>query len=152
MNAVKYDFDAFLTEGNAAPKREQRKENNNDFVRVQPRTDEELHAQEVYGAKKILGLVLFVVLMFSFVLMQVSAGAQNYEIARMIHKTKMEITVEQSENIRLRSELNGITSIYAVDTYATEILGMSKTENYQVECVDLSGGDSVIFTAPGVFG
>ena len=121
MNAVKYDFDAFLTEGNAAPKREQRKENNNDFVRVQPRTDEELHAQEVYGAKKILGLVLFVVLMFSFVLMQVSAGAQNYEIARMIHKTKMEITVEQSENIRLRSELTGITSIYAVDTYATGI-------------------------------
>lgn len=152
MNAVKYDFDAFIPEGNAAPKKEQTKENKNDFIRVQPRTDEELHAQEIYGAKKTVGLILFVALMFSFVLMQVSAGAKNYELARMIHKTKMEIAVEQSENIRLRSELNGITSIYAVDTYATEILGMSKTENYQVECVDLSGGDSVIYTAPGVFG
>lgn len=151
MNAVKYDFDAFVTEGNAAPQRAPEREEKRDIKRVEPKTSEELHSQEMFGLKKSMGLLLFVSLIFTFVIMQVSAGAKNYEIARLIHKTKQEIAIEQSENIRLNSELNGITSIYAVDTYATEILGMSRVENYQVECVDLSEGDAVIFSS-GLFG
>lgn len=150
--AVKYDFDSFVTEGNAAPQRKEREEKHSKIKKVEPITKEEIKSQEKAGLRKSLSLLLFVSVIFSFVAMQIYAGAKNYELAREIHKIETQLDIAKSENIRLNAELNGITGIAVIDTYATEVLGMTRVESYQIECVDLSGGDAVLFASGGIVG
>ena len=88
--------------------------------------------------------------LFAMVSLQISAGAKNYELMREIQKAEAALEIQQSENIRLNSALNGITGITVIDTYATDVLGMTKVENYQIECIDLSEGDAVLYTS-GLF-
>lgn len=151
-NAVKYDFDAFTTEGTAAPKKKFEEEKRSNIKKVAPKTKDELQAQERAGLKKSVALLVFVSIIFTFIAIQISAGAKNYQLARQIHRLEAELKVEKAENIRLNSELNGITGIAVIDTYATEILGMTRVENYQIECIDLSEGDAVIYSAGGFVG
>ncbi len=150
--AVKYDFDSFVTEGNAVPEKRQYEEQRENIKKVAPKTREELFIQEKAGLRKSVALLVFVCVIFSFVAMQISAGAKNYELARQIHKVEAELEVQKSENIRLNAQLNGITGIAVIDTYATEVLGMTKVENYQIECIDLSDGDAVLYNAKGILG
>ena len=51
--------------------------------------------------------------------------------------------------MRLNAQLNSFTSISNVDDYATRVLGMSKIEGYQVEYIDLSKDDGVIYFSGG---
>jgi hypothetical protein len=81
--------------------------------------------------------------MFMIVSIQIAAIAKDYWLNREIQRVQALIEVEESENVRLSSTLNGITSIAAIETYATEVLGMTKAESYQIECIDLSVGDAV---------
>ena len=85
--------------------------------------------------------------MFVIISMQIVAGAKSYSLDRQIQKAEQLLAIEQAENVRLSSTLNGITGIAVIDTYATEVLGMTKVENYQIECIDLSVGDTVLFTS-----
>ena len=85
------------------------------------------------------GAMLFVLCL------QISVGARQYELARAIAATEAQLREAKSENVRLNAELNGITGIDKICAYATEKLGMVKAESYQVECIDLSGGDAVLF-------
>lgn len=149
--AVKYDFDSFTTAGNAAP-RIKEEEKRDKIKRVAPITKEEIKTQEKAGVRKSLALVLFVSIVFSFIAMQIYAGAKNYELAREIHKIETQLDIAKSENIRLNAQLNGITGIAVIDTYATEVLGMTRVESYQIECIDLSDGDAVLYTSGGFAG
>ena len=149
--AVKYDFDSFTTAGNAAP-RIKEEEKRDKIKRVAPITKEEIKTQEKAGLRKSLALVLFVSIVFSFIAMQIYAGAKNYELAREIHKIETQLDIAKSENIRLNAQLNGITGIAVIDTYATEVLGMTRVESYQIECIDLSDGDAVLYTSGGFAG
>lgn len=151
-NAVKYDFDSFVTEGNAVPKKEVEEERRQKIKKVAPKTREELRAQEGLALKKSIALLVFVSVIFTFIAMQISAGAKNYQLARQIHQVEAELKVAKAENIRLTSQLNGLTGIAVIDTYATEILGMTRVENYQIECINLSEGDSVIYSSGGFLG
>lgn len=142
-----FDFDAFEIHSNAAPVKKENK--NGGLKKVAPRTREQLRAEEMRGLKKSVGLLCFVVIVFGIISMQISAGAKNYELMREIQQVEAQLEIAKSENIRLNSELNGITGIAIIDTYATEVLGMTKVENYQIECIDLSEGDAVLFAASG---
>ncbi len=148
--AVKYDFDSFVNEGNAAPQRKPKEEKRGDIKRVEPRSAEEIKIQEKTGLRKTAALVIFACVIFSFITMQIAAGAKNYELAREIHTLEPELEIKKSENIRLNAALNGITGIAFIDNYATEVLGMTRVENYQIECIDLSEGDSVIYSSGGL--
>ncbi|MBR3597317.1 MAG: hypothetical protein IKL47_10135 [Clostridia bacterium] len=145
-NAYKYDIESFEIHSSAAPeiKKEPKRA---PLKKVAPRTNKELHAEEVRGLKKSAFLLCFVLVIFGVVALQISASAERYELIREIQQVEALLEIEKSENIRLSSELNGITGIAAVDNYATEILGMTKVENYQIECIDLSGGDAVIYSS-----
>ena len=59
------------------------------------------------------------------------------------------IEAEKSENVRLNSQLNGITSIGNIDDYATRVLGMAKVESYQVEYIDLGQDGGVLYSSGG---
>ena len=110
-------------------------------------TKEESRQQEMAGLRKSLRVFAFVLAMFMVVSMQIVAIAKDYWLDREIQKVEQLIAVEEAEFVRLSSTLNGITGIAVIDTYATEVLGMTKVENYQIECIDLSVGDTVLFTS-----
>lgn len=142
-----YDFEYFETGYSAAPQRKAEEKGSPSIKRVAPRTKEEMRQQEMVGLGKSLRVFAFVVAMFMVISMQIVAGAKNYSLDREIQKVEQLLAVEEAENIRLSSALNGITGIAVIDTYATEVLGMTKVENYQIECIDLSVGDTVLYTS-----
>ena len=145
-NAYNYDIESFEVHSSAAPKREAEKKTA-PLKKVAPRTNKELHAEEMRGLKKSVFLLCFVLVIFGVVSLQISASAERYQLIREIQQVEALLEIEESENSRLNSALNGITGIAAVDNYATQVLGMTKVENYQVECIDLSGGDTVIYSS-----
>ena len=61
----------------------------------------------------------------------------------------------KSEGVRLQSELEGKMSLRNVEEYASGEMGLSKTEPYQIEYVQLSKGDRVVLTKnspnPGIW-
>lgn len=152
-NAAKvldFDIEHFeIGASNAAPALNPSKEVKSNIKKLEPRSDEELRAEEMKALKKSVALLCFVLVIFGIVALQISAGAKNYRLMREIQTAQAALNIAQSENVRLNSELNGITSIAIIDSYATEVLGMSKVENYQIECIDMSDGDSVIYTSDG---
>lgn len=142
-----YDFEAFEIHSSAAPKIKEKENKRGNLKKVAPKTKEQLRAEELYGLKKSAALLCFVLVVFGIISMQVAAGAKNYELMRDIQRVEAQLEIANSENIRLNSALNGITGITIIDTYATDVLGMTKVENYQIECVDLSGGDTVLYSS-----
>lgn len=143
-----YDFDieSFEMNSSAAPKREQEIKKV-PLRKVAPRTREDLLREELTGLKKAVALLSLVLVVFGVVALQLSASAESYALSREIQAIERQLDIERSENIRLTSELNGITGISVIDSYATEVLGMTKVENYQIECIDLSGGDAVLYSS-----
>lgn len=142
-----YDFEYFETGYSAAPQRRAGEKGSPSIKKVAPRTREEKRQQEMIGLNRSLRVFAFVLAMFMVISMQIVAGAKNYRLDREIQKVEQLLAVEQAENIRLSSTLNGITGIAVIDNYATEVLGMTKVENYQIECIDLSVGDTVLYTS-----
>lgn len=84
-------------------------------------------------------LAISLVCYFSVMYLRSSCNALEYEIA----KVQIEIAEQQSETIRLTSELNAMLSTEAIDEYAAKN-GMVKAESYQVTYIDLSEGDKVV--------
>lgn len=147
-SAVKiYDYDLGGFEaGSAAPQRK-REVKQVPLRKVSPRSKEELFREEVTGLKKAIALMSIVLTVFGVIALQLSASAESYALSRNIQAVEKQLDIEKSENIRLTSALNGITGIAAIDAYAQDVLGMTKVEKYQIECIDLSGGDTVIYSS-----
>lgn len=146
-NAYDFDIEYFETASSAAPAKKQEEQKAAPLKKVAPRSKEELHKEEIRGLKKSAGILVFVLVIFAMVTLQISASAERYELVRAIQHAESEIKIAQSENIRLNAELNGITGIAIIDSYATDVLGMTKVENYQIECIDLSEGDAVLYSS-----
>ena len=100
---------------------------------------------------KMAFIMIFAAVMLLAVSIHISIGAKSHELSRQIADVKAQIEVQKSENIRLSSELNSITSIGKIDDYATKILGMNKIESYQIEYIELTDGDEVLYSSNGGF-
>lgn len=120
--------------------------------KVKDPTKAQLIAQDLHVFKKSVIVLCFVAVVFGIISLQIYAGAKNYRLTMEIQSAQKELSIAQSENIKLNSELSGITSIAIIDSYATDVLGMTKIENYQIECINLSEGDAVLFTSSGIVG
>ena len=149
---VDYDFDMFDVRdrgvANAAPAvaPERRRP---PLQKVPDVSRQEQRGEERRSMLNTAIILLFAAVILSVLCLQISAGAKSYEVSRQIAAAEAQLSVAKSENVRLNSELNAITNIGRVDSYATKVLGMRKVESYQVEYVDLSQEDSVIYTAEG---
>ena len=146
--ATDYAFDRFETGyagSNAAPKKEAEKRPSLEVV--EPKTEKERRQQAAFSARVSFRIVIASVLMLAVLCLQISAGAKRYELSREIAQIESEIKVAKSENVRLTAVLSGYTSIGKIDDYAENILGMKKLEGYQVEYIDLSEDDGVIYSA-----
>ena len=63
------------------------------------------------------------------------------ELDRQIQSKKTELSVAQSENVRLSMKLDSLISLKNVEEYAQNNLGMVKMESHQIEYIDMSGED-----------
>ena len=143
-----YEFDLFETRGSAAPvRREDPREapQKKTIRRVPKRNKKELADQRRTAFFRSCVIMGFAAAMLIVFCMQISVGARRYELSREIADVESALREAKSENVRLNSELNGITSIDKICTYATQQLGMCKAESYQVECIDMSEGDVILF-------
>ena len=132
--------------GSAAPKRREEEREKPVLKKVKPKTVSQKRREEHNSNLRIGFMIVFVAIVFGVICCQISAGAERYELIRQIDAVEAQIEVAKSENVRLNAELNGKISITKIDSYATDVLGMTKIENYQVECIDLSHGDRVLYS------
>lgn len=133
---------------NAAPKKAaEPKKGVSTIKKVAAKSRKQIKTETRQNAVKAAGAACFLAVIFFALSVQIGALTQQYELFREINAVEQKIEIAKSESIRLNSELNGITSIGAVDNYATKILGMTKAEKYQVKCVDLSEGDKVLYAS-----
>lgn len=95
-------------------------------------------------------IVIFAVMVLAVIGLQINAGARSYELSRQIESVEKKIAEAKTENVRLNNELNSITTIENIDAYARDILGMSKSESYQIRCIDLSDENRVLYSGSGL--
>jgi cell division protein FtsL len=145
---VGYAFDMFeerpVLRSNAAPKREEKKEQ--PLVKVLPNPRRRAQQETRRSAGKSVKIFVVAAVLLAVLCAQISVGARKYEINRQINEIENEISVAKSENVRLSSVLSNYISISEVEEYATKILGMKKLESYQIEYIDLSGEEGVIYS------
>lgn len=150
-----YNFDMFerasnrISAGAAAPQRKPQREE--PLKKVDRKSPQQKKRESRKAASNSVFIVFFSAVMLGVLCLQISSGAKRYELMREIASVETKIEVAKSENVRLSAELNSITSIGKIDDYATRILGMSKIEGYQVEYIELSGGDNVLYSSNSGF-
>lgn len=151
-DARSYDFEMFEARAyvrntgvSAAPKRTEKEDV--PLRKISPDTSRRQRRQAVKTLRTGVTITLVAAIMLGVLCLQISAGAKRYELSRQISRIENEISIAKSENVRLSAQLSGYTSIGKIDDYATKILGMTKLESYQVEYIDLSEDDGVIYTS-----
>lgn len=146
-----YAFDLFETHGSAAPaRREERREPvpaQKPLRRVPSRSKKQIRLQRRVTAVRAFVIGLFAAAVLTMTCLQLSVGAKSYELKREIEKAEVLLQETKSENVRLNAALNGITTVDKICSYATDVLGMIKVESYQVDCIDLSDGDVILYAA-----
>lgn len=116
------------------------------LTKVPPKSKEQNRYENAVCRKKSAVLVFVFIFIFAMIAMQIYPNVQSNELLKQINSAKAEIKIAEAENIRLNSELNSITSIAKIDSYATDILGMNRVESYQVKYINLSQGDKVVYS------
>ena len=151
MNGQDYAFELF-EDGNAvrarsaaAPQRHAEEQGASQLKQVSPKSMDDKRREEHITNRKIALMIAFVAVVFSVIFCQISAGAERYELIRQIAAVEEQIETAKSENVRLNAALEAKMSINRIDTYAEEVLHMKKIESYQVECVDRTQGDQVLY-------
>ena len=155
QSAEAYDFSIFEVDDSSAARKLQnaqpvgepvRKRNTNPNLRVvkaTPVQTEKQLAQLSY--KKVAAVVVCCFMMFSLIALFINNSVKSTELMNAINEMEVTIANAQSENVRLSSAIDSMFSIANVEKYATDVLGMTKMENYQIQYVDLSSDDQVLY-------
>ncbi|MBR3954030.1 MAG: hypothetical protein IKJ63_00980 [Clostridia bacterium] len=165
QRAEAYDFATFEPkDGSAArklntaqpvgePVRKRNVRPNPNLKIVEPNARQTVKQQERLSAKKVFAVLFCCVMMFGFIAMFINNSVKSTELMNSINEMEINIANAQSENVRLSSSIDSMFSIAKVENYATNVLGMTKMENYQIQYVDLSSEDQVLFAGESsVFG
>ncbi len=157
QRAEAYDFAAFEPrEGAAArnmnnaqpagePLRKKNVRPNPHLKVVEPNAVQTVKQQERISAKKVFAILFCCTLMFGFIALFINNSVKSTELMNAINEMEVNIDNAQSENVRLSSAIDSMFSIAKVENYATNVLGMTKMENYQIQYVDLSSADQVLY-------
>ena len=157
QRAEAYDFATFEPkDGSAArklntaqpvgePARKRNVRPNPNLKIVTPDANRTEKQQARVSAKKVLAVLFCCSLMFGFIALFINNSVKSTELMNAINEMEVSIDNAQSENVRLSSAIDSMFSIAKVENYATNVLGMTKMENYQIQYVDLSSEDQVLF-------
>ena len=152
QSAQAYDFSLFEPkDGNAAraaqpAEKPERKAGSNPQLKVVEKQSAGQSAQQKVGARTIVSIFVCCAFMFSLIALFISNSVKTTELMGEINAIELKISNMKSENVRLSAAIDGMFSIAKVDAYATDVLGMTKMENYQIQYVDLSSTDKVLYS------
>ncbi len=90
--------------------------------------------------RTIMGAAVLVMFLVANLFMCAECDKLDSQIASL----EKEISVAESETVRLNAELNSLIDTEKVTNYAEKKLGMVKAESYQITYIDLSKGDEVV--------
>lgn len=161
-----YDFSMFDTRdyGTSAPARKPEyqpeepvafpvKENKNK-QNTNTRTQQNSAVSSVLRMVAVLGVVAFV---FSFILAAMSLNSTLDKKVNAIAKIEKQISLAESENVRLNSELEGMISFDKLKDYAENTLGMVLLEDYKITFFESEEENQVVLSGgksydSGIFG
>ena len=81
---------------------------------------------------------------FAICFVVISGKVETSKIYRQISSAEQNLESVQSENVRLQSELEGKMTLKNVEEYASEVLGLQKLNNTQIEYVETQTDDVVV--------
>ncbi len=93
------------------------------------------------SASKVLLIACSV---FAICFVVISGKVETSKIYRQISSAEQNLESVQSENVRLQSELEGKMTLKNVEEYASEVLGLQKLNNTQIEYVETQTDDVVV--------
>ncbi len=101
-------------------------------VPKKPRTKKELKNEARYTRFEAIKIIVISLMLLLLLGSSVYCNVVVMELES--EKTKIETTIKeaQSENVRLRSEVDAMYSIDNISAYAEETLGMIKKDSYQI--------------------
>lgn len=140
-----YDLSRF-DDSLAQPKQEEVFVKPPKIVRRVKKSDAQLKKEARAANVKAIRVVFITCLLLLAVGLLIMARAELTEQSDRLAKLEKQLTVAQSENTRLNMELDSRVSLDNVETYARDVLGMSKQERYQIEYIDLSGGNKLVLS------
>lgn len=98
----------------------------------------QLVAEQKHGFLWIVKIGTVAVLSLAMLFGMIYNYAQKNELIHEISQLETDLSVEQSENTRLNSELDSLVSMSMIDQYAVEKLGMTKMKSNQIRYIDVS--------------
>ncbi len=117
------------------PKKEFKVRENNNQTRKSAR--QLIHEQRL-SIKKALQIFVVAGLCLGMLFAVLYTNAKTYELTSEISSLEKDLSVAQSENTRLNSELDSLVSMSLIDQYAVEQLGMTKMKSNQIKYIDVS--------------
>lgn len=88
----------------------------------------------------------FVAVCISLVVVLLVMNTRCDTLISEISAMESQIQIAKGENVRLNAELSSIISTDKIESYAENVLGMVKAENYQISYIDLSGSDEILLS------
>ena len=140
-----YDFSLFETDGSAAraaaaPILPEQPESPKSSVKAVPQKKE----AQLRPAVKALVAVFLSVLVVAGCGILLNRRAKIDSLAAEIRDMKENISLEESDNVRLSRELDKLFSRSAVESYAENVLGMVKIDTYNTIQISIPKTDGVL--------
>ena len=131
--------------GSAAPKvrPEPQKKPQLELVKKTKLTAQQMRQQTAAETRKTIKVMSVAMAILMFMALAIYSRVKLDEINREISSVEKKIELAQSDAVKLNNELNAIVSINNVEEYATNELGMTKIQDYQVYYIDMSSQDYV---------
>ncbi len=150
-NAYAYNYNYNRNEkvvsynGSAAPKvrPEPQKKPQLELVKKTRLTAQQMRQQTAAETRKTIKVMSVAMAILMFMALAIYSRVKLDEINREISSVEKKIELAQSDAVKLNNELNAIVSINNVEEYATNELGMTKIQDYQVYYIDMSSQDYV---------
>ena len=125
----------------AAPKYEPRQEETPEFKvggNLKKKSRKQIVREQKVSFASAVAVILTSVLVVAMLCGAISTMAKKNELTKEIGRYERELTIAQSENVRLNSQLNSLVSMSMIDKYAVEELGMSKAAGNKMMFIDVS--------------
>lgn len=112
---------------------------------VDPNAPQTVMQQQRVSTARVVVILCCCAVMFSFIAMFINKSVRSTELMSAINQMQVSIEKGESESVRLNTAIDSMFSIANVEAYATNVLGMTKMGNYQIQYVDLSSEDQVLY-------
>ena len=145
-NAYAYNYNYNRNEkivsynSSAAPKVKPAPQKRPDLKLVQKTrlTAQQVRQQTAAETRKTIKVMCVAMAIVMFMALAIYSRVKLDEINREISSVEKKIELAKSDTVKLQNELNAIVSINNVEEYATNELGMTKVQDYQVYYIDMS--------------